>query len=304
MIINPIAQPEEFRLELRVLSAYISGLAKLARQSYESRVELTNLHCRSLAFLGHDFKPSTGSGSEVVIGPLVSAVSSAAELICKAHIKACGDFSIPFSIDSFLREKLKREKDFCSNGGAGKSAVESALDYFEGFCFESVFYNELAEQVTPESGQDMAYAKAANGLISSLPWYQVASKRSEVVFSKSSYSEPQWGKSAGALRLAYSVESDLRDLAGHLAAFEKFSDNSDLKLAFQLLNNHLFRNGSGYNLRDTIEFGAVKIVFFKSKIEFRMPHDIFGQLVAFCRLYGDEYQVRNRLEPNLDKAVP
>lgn len=302
MIINPITQPEEFRLELRVLSAYISDLAKLARQSYENRLALANQHCRSLAFLGHDFKPSTGAGAEVVIGPLVSAVSSAAELICKAHIKACGDFSIPFSIDSFLRERLKREKDFGVKG-TGTSEFESALDYFEGFSFETAFYNELAEQVTPESGQEMAYAKAANGLISSLPWYQVATRRSEVVFSKSSYSEPQWGKSAGALRLAYSVENDLRDLAGHLAAFEKFSDNSDLKLAFQLLNNHLFLNGSGYNLRDTIEYGAIKIVFFKSKIEFRMPHDLFGQLVAFCRLFGDEYQVRTRLEPNLEQIA-
>lgn len=303
MIINPITQPDQFRLELRVLSAYIRDLAKAARMSHEERESLANQHCRSLAFLGHDFSPSTGTGPDVIIAPLVSAVRSCADMICEAHIQACGDFKIPFSIHDFLSEKLLCVKYFHDNKKAGQSALDKAFEHYESFCFEAAFYDELAQTITPESGLDMANNLAANGLINLLPWYNFTEKRASVVFSISTYSERQYSRSYGELRVSYETTRKFRELSEHLKAFAAFSGDSDLLIACNLMVDRLYRLNEGFNLRETVEHGAVVFVFFKSKLELRLPHSLFGQLVAFCRMYGDDYQIKNRLDPNLAREA-
>lgn len=303
MIINPITQPVEFRQELQVLSAYVSNMAKATRKSYLERQALMEQYSGCLSFLGNAKLPPVGVGMDAMIKPLIGVVNDLSEEVCKAHLSACGEFSIPFSTHSFLKERLKGFDDFSADKASNQSLLDVALEHFETFNFETAFYKELAAEVNPTTGQDMAYSHSANQLIELLPWYQLTQQKSGAVFAKASHSSEQYKGSYGSLRVHYNVRSDTRELLEHLKTFSAFSGDDDLYCSFQMLYNRLYRFDDGFDLRDTVEYGGIRFVFFKNKIEIRIPDVIFGQLVTFCRVYGSEYKKENRLEPNLRKLA-
>lgn len=303
MIFDPIKQPDEFRQELKVLSAYIASQAQLARQGMADREALSKRYSGALAFLGKDFAPSVGINLHDVFKPLMSIVRGISELVCESHIKALGELPIPFEFREFLKDKLSDWHDFSADRANGKSVEEVIFDYFQNFCIETVFYNELAETLTLKSSLEMAYRKAANGLLDELPWFRFESKPRGIVFSKQSFSEKQYSNSPRSLRVDYSVESEFQALAQHLKSFADFSGNSDLLMATQLMVSRFRNLDRGFDLRESVEYCSAQYMFFKSKIELRIPYELFSQLVAFCRIYGSEHLVERRLTPNLIKAA-
>lgn len=300
MIINPITQPDEFRCELRVLSAYVRELAALARKSRQDRSVLQYKYSACTAFMGADATggPSTGFSDVDVVKQLVSVVHSLAFGVCKSHIAALGDFNVPFSANEFLKERLKSSDHFLRSDGGG---IDAALVHFERFCFEDAFYREMASSYTPDTGRDMAYQVAADGLAECLPWYSLEKRKGYVVFEKRSNSEPQYRNSPCSLRFPHGLTSELRELIQHLRSFSEFSANNDFQELSERFLERLYRMSNGFELRDSEEFGGAKVVFFKSKIEIRLTDVLASQLIAFVRCFACEHKLKNRIEPNLSR---
>jgi hypothetical protein len=301
MIINPITQPDDFHCEIQVLSAYVRELAVLARKSRLDRSALQHKYSACMAFLGVDYSggPSTGVSDVDTVKQLVSVVHSLAFNICKAHIAALGDFNVPFSTNDFLKEHLKSSDHFLCSGGGG---IDAALDHFERFCFEEAFYREMKTMYTPDAGRDMAYRVAADGLAECLPWFSMVQKRKGyLVFEKRSISEPQYGSSPCSLRFPHGLTSDFRELVQHLKSFTEFSSNPDFQELSERFLARLYRMSNGFELRDTEEYGDVRLTFFKSKIEIRLTDVLASQLIAFVRCFACEHKLKNRIEPNLER---
>jgi hypothetical protein len=129
----------------------------------------------------------------------------------------------------------------------------------------------------------------------------VQKRKGYLVFEKRSISEPQYGSSPCSLRFPHGLTSDFRELVQHLKSFTEFSSNPDFQELSERFLARLYRMSNGFELRDTEEYGDVRLTFFKSKIEIRLTDVLASQLIAFVRCFACEHKLKNRIEPNLER---